>query len=48
MNSEKCNEQRQAKKPYKAPEVIEHGDIQEITGFDSEYGCSGKIYKQPA
>ena len=34
------------KKDYNAPELIEHGDIEEITGtLDSEYGCSGKIYK---
>ena len=33
-------------KYYAAPELIEHGSIEEITGYDdSEYGCSGKTHK---
>lgn len=43
-SSSTTNEQIQPKKPYNGPELIEHGTIEDITGFledDATYGHSG-------
>ena len=48
MNSEKSNPQERDKRVYEAPELIEHGAVEEITGTgytdNPIYGCSGKTY----
>jgi hypothetical protein len=44
MNQTK-NQDIQTKKPYNAPQLIEHGTIEEITGFgDPHYTTSGHTY----
>jgi len=35
------NEKTQPKKPYSAPELIEHGTIEDITGFNDDSSCTG-------
>jgi len=35
------NAQMQPKMPYNAPELIEHGTVEEITGFDDSFSHSG-------
>jgi hypothetical protein len=35
------NAQMQPKMPYNAPELIEHGTVEEITGFDDTFSPSG-------
>jgi hypothetical protein len=35
------NAQMQPKMPYNAPELIEHGTVEEITGFDDTFTPSG-------
>jgi hypothetical protein len=39
------NEDVQTKKPYTAPQLIEHGTVEEITGYpDGRYVYSGHTY----
>jgi hypothetical protein len=46
MNSESATiGQEQAKKPYEAPQLIEHGTVEEITGFFDEVQHSGATFK---
>ena len=47
---QQLSENQATKRTYEAPELVEHGTIEEITGGgydDSTYGCSGKTYKYP-
>jgi len=42
MNSSSMtNEPEQIKKPYTAPQLIEHGTIEDITGFVEDFSGSG-------
>jgi hypothetical protein len=36
------NAQMEPKLPYSAPELIEHGTVEEITGFDDTFSPSGR------